>query len=115
MLIKARGERLNLIWIFVVTPGVQLWECAEVGSSDTMTSRIFRCNGAKTEICIMKCFRNINFPFLVPIIRTLSILTDFLRIINRKRENLKKNLTTVYTEPIFVCGKIDACFHFLCG
>jgi hypothetical protein len=47
MLIKARGERLNLIWIFVVTPGVPLWKCAEVDICDTISSRIFLCNGAE--------------------------------------------------------------------
>jgi len=49
MLIKARGERLNLIWIFLMTPGVPLWKCVEVNSSDTITSRIFRCDGAKQK------------------------------------------------------------------
>jgi hypothetical protein len=49
MLIKASGERLNLIWIFVVIRGVPLWKCAEVGSSDTRSSRIFLCNGAKQK------------------------------------------------------------------
>ena len=46
-----------MIWIFVLTPGVPLWKCVDVGSSDTITSIIFLCNGKETEICIMKTYR----------------------------------------------------------